>query len=194
MLISPSYRLISLRRWRQQLEEGLFVMYMIKSWLWQISTWATKNAHCANRVQIAYRGFSQIRSHISTQKAELLLPTIYKEGCPCSWKWAGIRRDQWFCYKHVQETWSVACKWMKIIMVHPQGSSGSLGYLAIPITLTIPVENVWILVLLYQKRHIHYQERKAEMLQKNNYLWNSSDQWKLTYRFLFYDSATERAF
>ena len=35
-------------------------MCMTKSELWQISTWATKNTHCTNDVQIPYRGFSQI--------------------------------------------------------------------------------------------------------------------------------------
>ena len=39
-------------------------MDMTKSGLWQIWTWATKNAHCANRARIAYGGFSQIRSHM----------------------------------------------------------------------------------------------------------------------------------
>ena len=51
-------------RWQEQLEEGLFDMDMTKTGLWQLWTWATKNAHCANRTWISYGGFSQIWSHM----------------------------------------------------------------------------------------------------------------------------------
>ena len=43
---------------------------MTKSGLWQICTWATKNAHC---VQIPYGGFSQIRSQFMLQCGKINL-------------------------------------------------------------------------------------------------------------------------
>jgi hypothetical protein len=45
-------------------------MNMTKTGLWQYSTWATKNAHCATSALSQYAGFSQIQSHIMYQSLD----------------------------------------------------------------------------------------------------------------------------